>query len=102
MVSGHFRYLKKLGLTVCLVFILFLGSPTRVNADDCSLQMQEHWQNKFPFGLVIGTTSNGGLENCIDVELFGFSHSVCALTTLLNTLKNVVLIKFILGSIQNL
>jgi hypothetical protein len=99
-----FKRVAHLILILAISFILVLpGAVALGQEDSCTLAAKSGWQNKFPLGFVLGTPPNSDFFNtCPEIEIFGYKHEVCAIKTLLDTLKNVVLIKFIINSLQNL
>lgn len=106
MFNFRVRFRSFLGFVfvVILVGSLFISSASLASPNQCVLAPKDSWRNKFPIGFVTGTfpTTNYFEGGCPEFGLFGFTYKVCAVGTLLDLLKNVVLIKFIITSLQNL
>lgn len=107
MVRVNWRLLrKKIAYLILVLFmsiiLVFPGSMVLAE-DECILTPKDSWRNKFPMGFVTGTPpSSDFFDKCPKVLIFGYEYEVCAVKTLMQILKNVVLVKFIVNSLQNL
>lgn len=96
---------SKIIIIILSITMIILTDQRVVKAAvDCTLTYNEAWNNKFPIGLIAGNPPTTSLlsNDCPVFDIFGYTYPVCSIGQLLVVVKNVVLIKFIISSIQTL
>jgi hypothetical protein len=91
-------------ISFCIIASLFITSlPAFANQDSCSLVMANSWRDKFPFDIIVGTTSSTNYFNtCPTFTIFGERFEACSVRTIADLVKNLFIVRIAISALISL